>query len=69
PGQPLSITGMSGFVNDVEFNDGSVWIPSRAEIQSAGLESILGPSPEERRLVQIYRKKGLPALVAELNKF
>jgi len=69
PGQALSITGMTGFVNNVEFSDGAVWIPSRAEIQSAGLESILGPSPEEQRLVQIYRRKGLQALIAELKKF
>ena len=68
-GQMLSITGMTGFVNNVEFSDGGVWIPSRAEIQSAGLEGILGPSPEEQRLLQIYRKKGLQALIAELKRY
>jgi hypothetical protein len=69
PGQVVSISGMTGFVNNVEFSDGDVWIPSRAEIQGAGLESILGPSPEEQRLLQIYRKKGLQALIAELKKY
>jgi hypothetical protein len=29
----------------------------------------MAPSDEEQRLAQIYRKKGLNALVAELNKF
>lgn len=69
PGRTLSITGMTGFVNNVEFGDGAVWIPSRTEIQSAGLEGILGPSPEEQRLLQIYRRKGLQALIAELKKY
>ena len=29
----------------------------------------MAPSDEEQRLAQIYRKKGLKALIAELNKF
>jgi len=29
----------------------------------------MAPSDEEQRLVQLYRKKGIKALVAELNKF
>src|SRR6202158_3571462 len=31
-GQPLSIEGMTGFVSSVEFADGSMWIPSRADL-------------------------------------
>ena len=33
------------------------------------LARVVAPSPEEERLTQIYRKKGLAALVAELKKF
>jgi hypothetical protein len=29
----------------------------------------MAPSPEEQRLLQLYRKKGLNALVAELKKY
>jgi len=68
-GQPLAIEGMTGFVSSVEFADGSVWIPSRADLNMAELQRVIAPSDEEQRLVQIYRKKGIRALVAELNKF
>jgi len=68
-GAPLSIEGMTGFVSSVEFADGSVWIPSRADLADPQLRRVISPSGEEQRLIQIYRKKGLAALVAELNKF
>ena len=53
----------------MEFADGSVWIPSRADLGAPQLQRVIAPSDEEQRLVQIYRKKGLAALIAELNKF
>src|SRR5215469_1943168 len=68
-GQPLAIEGMTGFVSSVEFSDGSVWIPSRADLAAGELQRVISPSDEEQRLFQIYRKRGLKALVAELNKF
>ena len=67
--QPLAIEGMTGFVSNVEFADGSVWIPSRTDLGMPQLQRVMAPSDEEQRLVQIYRKKGLSALVAELNRF
>jgi hypothetical protein len=67
-GQPMSITGMTGFVSNVEFADGHVWIPSRAELDNPRLSRALAPSPEQDRLLQIYRRKGLKALVEELKK-
>jgi hypothetical protein len=30
---------------------------------------VLGPSPEEQRLSELYRRRGLAALVGELKKF
>ena len=33
-GQPLAIDGMTGFVSSVEFADGTLWIPSRADLGS-----------------------------------
>src|SRR5580692_1654952 len=67
--QPLSIESMTGFVSSVEFADGTLWIPTRGDLGSPQLQRVMAPSDEEQRLAQIYRKKGLNALIAELNKF
>ena len=64
-----SLEAMTGYVAAVEFMDGSMWIPSRAELDDPTLRRVLSPSPEEQRLVQIYRKRGLNAVVEELKKF
>jgi hypothetical protein len=68
-GQPLTIEGMTGFVSSVEYADGSVWIPSSADLATPQLQRVAPPSDEEQRLVQIYRKRGIQGLIAELNKF
>lgn len=68
-GTPVSIAGMTGFVGQVEFADGTVWIPNRESLANAQLLGILEPSPEEQRLADLYRKKGLKALADELSKF
>jgi hypothetical protein len=69
PGQPVSIEGMTGFVSQVEFADGAIWIPSRASLSDPQIRGVLVPSPEEQRLADLYRKKGLAALVNELRRF
>jgi hypothetical protein len=68
-GAPLAIGGMTGYVATVEFADGSVWVPARAALADARLRNLVPASPEEQRLVELYRKKGLAALVEELKKF
>ena len=35
---------------------------------ASALARLVGPSPEEQRLTELYRKKGLAAVEAELNK-
>ena len=60
---------MTGFVSQVEFTDGSIWIPDRSALSDPRLAHVVAPSPEEQRLTQLYRRKGLAALVAELKKF
>jgi hypothetical protein len=65
----VEITGMTGFVSEVEFADGKVWVPSRDEINSSPLLRIMAPSPEEQRLADIYSRRGLAALVSELNRY
>lgn len=67
--ESMSIGGMHGFVSNVEFSDGTYWIPSRGTLDNPKLRSLVAPSPEEQRLSQIYRKKGLQALIEELKKF
>jgi len=67
--RPLKVTGMRGFVSHVEFENGDVWIPSRRDLTGEHLDRLRAPSPEEQRLTNLYRKKGLKALIAELNKF
>jgi hypothetical protein len=68
-GGPVSIAGMTGFVGQVEFTDGKVWIPNRESLANAQLLGILEASPEERRLLDLYRKKGPKALADELAKY
>jgi hypothetical protein len=68
-GQPVNVQKMVGFVNQVEFEDGKIWVPNRQNLDNAVLLKVLPPSAEEQRLTDIYRKHGLPALIAELNKF
>jgi hypothetical protein len=68
-GEPIKVQSMAGFVSQVEFADGKVWVPNRQNLQNATLLRVLAPSAEEQRLSDIYRKKGINALVDELKKF
>jgi len=72
-GQPMMIGGLMAFVNDVEFADGKLWIPSRADIEEATSDPVLrrelASSPEQQRLTEIYRKKGMSGLSEELRRF
>jgi hypothetical protein len=70
-GQPMSIEGLTAFINDVEFADGKLWIPSRADIQAATPDPVLRralvTSPEQQRLAEIYRRKGVAGLAEALR--
>jgi hypothetical protein len=71
-GQPLAIGALLAFVNDVEFTDGRLWIPSRRDIEEVTNDPILRRallnSPEQQRLAEIYRKKGSNGLADELKR-
>jgi hypothetical protein len=71
-GQPMVIDRLMTFVNDVEFADGSMWIPSRGDIEAATqdytLRRELATSPEEQRLANIYRREGTEGLKRELKR-
>jgi hypothetical protein len=69
-GQPLSIRKVTGFVNQVEFADGKMWVPSRQNMDSNPLLlQVMEPSAEEERLANLYVNKGIGALVDELKKY
>ena len=63
------ITSMRSFLSQVEFTDGTIWIPGRKALRDASLLATVPVSPEEQRLTELYRTKGLPALIEELGKF
>jgi len=67
--EAIAVDGMTGFISQVEYADGKVWVPNRTSLESAQLLRVLAPSPEEQRLTDLYRKKGLSALMEELKKF
>jgi hypothetical protein len=68
-GQPVYIRQMTGFINQVEFTDGKVWVPNRQNLDDPVLQKTLAPSAEEQRLSDLYRRKGLQALIDELKKY
>ena len=67
-GRPLKIQSMTGFVSQVQFADGKVWVPTRQNLNDPALRKALPPSLEEQRLTDIYRNKGPEALVQELKR-
>lgn len=71
-GQPVAMSSLTAYVSDVEFMDGNHWIPSRADIASAtknpALRRALFDSPEQQRLSEIYRRKGISGLTSELKR-
>jgi len=68
-GQPVKVQRMTGFVSEVEFADGQMWIPSRQTLESASLLRLLAPSAEEQRLTDLYRRSGMNALLEDLKKY
>jgi hypothetical protein len=68
-GKPVEVQRMVGFVSQVEFADGKMWVPNRENMANTTLLKVLPPSAEEQRLSDIYRRLGVEALMAELSKF
>jgi len=68
-GQPVNVQKMMGFVNQVEFADGKIWVPNRRNLDDAVLQKVMPPSDEELRLTEIYRRRGIDGLAQELAKF
>jgi hypothetical protein len=68
-GQPVDIQNMTGFVSEVEYSDGNIWIPTRESLQRRDLLRVLPPSPEEQHLADLCHRQGIEALIRELSKF
>jgi hypothetical protein len=68
-GRPVPVRRMVGFVSQVEFTDGKIWVPNRENLSNSTLLKVLPPSAEEQRLGDLYRRHGPEALAAELNKY
>src|SRR5262249_25518937 len=66
-GRPLKIRTMTGFVSQVQFADGKGWVPPRQNPDDPFLRRSLPPSREEQRLTDLYRSKGIDALLQELK--
>ncbi len=64
----MTIQGTTGFVSQVEYADGKIWVPDRTSLESAQLLTVLAPSLEEQRLTDLYRKKGVHALIEDLKR-
>lgn len=67
-GKPVNVQSMSGFVSQVEFADGKIWVPSRKNLDREALRKVVPPSAEEQRLADLYVRKGPDALIEELKK-
>jgi hypothetical protein len=61
-GQGIAIDSMTAYLSSVQFSDGKMWVPERSKLLPT-------PSPEEQRLVELYRRKGIDALTEELKKY
>jgi len=68
-GKPVPVQSMTAFVSQVEFADGHIWVPARSDMQTNQLLRLMAPTPEEQRLADIYRKKGIAGITEELRRF
>jgi hypothetical protein len=67
--EPIAIQAMTGFVSQVEYENGEIWVPNRTSLENTQLLRVLPPSLEEQRLTDLYNTKGLKALIDELKKY
>lgn len=67
-GEP-SIDTMLAYLRSAQFDDGTVWVPSRETLEVSQLAEAVPVSAEEQRLSQLYRERGADAAAEELRKF
>jgi hypothetical protein len=65
---PVAIRDAEAFISRVAFKDGRVWTPSAKELSDPEWRRRLNPSPEEMRIADLYRRKGIQAVMADLSE-
>ncbi|MCW5965838.1 MAG: hypothetical protein KIT83_17495 [Bryobacterales bacterium] len=65
---PIKLGEMVGYVSQVQFADGSIWMPDLYDSRMPARLRQLRVSPEQQRLASVYLRHGLDALVAELGR-
>jgi hypothetical protein len=72
-GQPVLVRSLGAFVADAEFDGGSMWIPSREDIDHATdslvLRRALADCPETERMAGIFRRAGISGVESELKAY
>lgn len=69
---PVLVRKCYAFVSAVHLSDGSVWVPSRSDLERASdgsLLTALSACPERERLAAIFRHGGLQAVASDLKRF
>ena len=71
-GEPSSSAILVAFVARATFSDGSLWIPSRDDLQSftvdPALRRALSFSPEQQRLAELYHRDSISAVISDLQE-
>lgn len=61
------VSALTAYPAVVEFADGGMWVPPSTAWQDERLSRSLPVSGELARLAQVYRLKGLPAVIQQLR--
>lgn len=65
---PIKLGEMVGFISQVQFADGTIWMPNRYAPGTPAPMRRLRITPEQQRLASVYLRQGLDALVADLSR-
>lgn len=65
---PIKLGEMVAFVSQVQFADGSIWMPNRYAANAPAEIRRLRVTPEQQRLASVYLRQGVDALVADLSR-
>ena len=63
-----AIDAMLAYLRSAQFDDGTVWVPTRESLEASRLAEAVPVSAEERRLSELYRERGAHAIAEELRK-
>jgi hypothetical protein len=67
-GAAAEVGALAGYLQSVEFEDGEMWVPTTA-LEEARRKGLAPAGGELQRLAELYRRKGLDSVLAELRRF